>query len=185
MSKEKETPESVTLGAGAPGDPARMEAPPAAPVVLEGVAYEKSDISVSPILRVSAILAVVTVLSAAAAFGVFHFLGGYEAKGDPPTPPLSRAARRQFPEPRLQTGPVQDLGTIQEQERRHLGSAGWVDEATGVARIPIDDAISLAAERMGAEQPLPLGPIAAPVPSPMPTAPASPAGPRPTAEPPR
>lgn len=149
--------------------------------VTEGVAYEKADVSVAPILRISAILAAVTVLSAAAAFGVFHFLGGYEKKGDPPTPPLSRAARRQFPEPRLQTGPVQDLGAIRDEERRHLAGAGWVDEAAGVARIPIDDAITLAAQRMGAEQPLPLGKVAAPVPSPgaspTPSAPAPPAPP--------
>jgi hypothetical protein len=40
-----------------------------------------------------------------------------------------------------------DIKTLRQQEEAHLGSFGWVDRGKGIARIPIDRAIELVAQR--------------------------------------
>lgn len=52
----------------------------------------------------------------------------------------SRAA---FPAPALQTNPRGDLQIFVRQQRAALSSYGWVDRAAGIARIPLDEAMSL------------------------------------------
>ena len=169
-SDQRKTPEQATLGAGAPGDPERMETATSGPRYLDvPVAVEKSDAEARPILRFGAGIAVFGVLAAAAAFGVFRLYATLERRDDPPPPPLARAEGRTFPEPRLQTTPLQDLEAQRAQDRELLAGAGWVDEAAGTARIPIDDAIALYAQSAASGAPLPLAAVAAPSPSPSPS----------------
>ena len=136
MDTERKTP-AEAMGGHAP--PAPM------PVIPPGaVAYEKTDVDARSIVRVGMVLAVVTVGAVGIAFGLFRFLGERVERNDPPPPPLSRPAEgRQAPEPRLQTAPAADLAAVQEEERRALAGYGWADEAAGVARIPIEEAMAL------------------------------------------
>jgi hypothetical protein len=53
----------------------------------------------------------------------------------------------QTPEPRLQVDEVRDLGRLQRQEESNLTSYGWVDRKAGVARIPIEEAMQIVAQR--------------------------------------
>jgi hypothetical protein len=50
------------------------------------------------------------------------------------------------PEPRLQAYPAADLERLRTREEKELNSYEWVDEATGVMRIPIDRAMEIVAE---------------------------------------
>ena len=52
-----------------------------------------------------------------------------------------------FQEPVLQIDPVADLKAYQAQEEEWLNSYGWVDEAAGIARIPIERAIEITAQQ--------------------------------------
>jgi len=50
------------------------------------------------------------------------------------------------PQPRLQASPVIDLERLRAREKRELSSYEWIDEATGVMRIPIERAMEITAE---------------------------------------
>jgi hypothetical protein len=168
-SGHKKTPEQATLGKGAPGDPERMEVDVPGPRYLDvPVAVEPTDAEARPILKFGAGLAVAGVLAVAATLGIFKGLAALERRADPPPPPLARAEGRAFPEPRLQTTPLQDLDAIRAQERDLLDGAGWVDESKGAARIPIDDAIALYVRSAAAGGPMPMAPVSAASPSPSP-----------------
>ncbi|NIW37905.1 MAG: hypothetical protein GWN32_15875, partial [Gemmatimonadetes bacterium] len=49
------------------------------------------------------------------------------------------------PGPRLQADPIAELQRLREREAEVLESYGWVDEAAGIAQIPIARAIELVA----------------------------------------
>ena len=51
------------------------------------------------------------------------------------------------PEPRLQAHPAVDLERLRSREEAELNSYEWVDEATGVMRIPIQRAMEITAEK--------------------------------------
>jgi hypothetical protein len=66
---------------------------------------------------------------------------------DPPRPRLPAARTQPLPpEPRLQTKPEEDLRLMLDEEDLLLSTFDWVDEASGVARVPIATAIDLLAE---------------------------------------
>ena len=52
-----------------------------------------------------------------------------------------------YPEPRLQPSPRHDMQRFLAAEMAELGSYGWVDNAHGVVRLPIDVAMSELAQR--------------------------------------
>jgi len=117
---------------------------PHPPIPPGTIAYEKTDIDPKSITRIAIVIAVLTVASAGIAFGLFQLLAKRAEGNDPPPPPLSRpAGGTRAPEPRLQTAPLADLAAIQDEERRALGAYGWADEAAGVARIPIEEAMAI------------------------------------------
>ena len=53
--------------------------------------------------------------------------------------------RSRPPAPRLQTSPTRDMQEMLHAENARLQSYGWIDHASGIARIPIDRAIELLA----------------------------------------
>jgi hypothetical protein len=57
------------------------------------------------------------------------------------------AALPTYPTPRLQVDVSGDLKKLRDSKLAQLNSSGWVDQAHGVAHIPISDAMKLIAER--------------------------------------
>jgi hypothetical protein len=53
----------------------------------------------------------------------------------------------QFPQPRLQQTPPIDLMGVMGEERARITSYGWVDEKAGIARIPVDRAMEILAQK--------------------------------------
>lgn len=125
----------------------------------DDVAHEHSDVNVRAILSATAIIAVVCVVSAALMYGLFGFFESQAAGRDPRLSPLARPASNLpantvqspsfggAPEPRLLTNEPKRLEEVRAAAQEQLGGYGWVDEKAGVARIPIDEAKRLIAER--------------------------------------
>jgi hypothetical protein len=70
-----------------------------------------------------------------------------EAKSPPANPLAASYGRVEPPAPRLQVDPALDIFEHRQAEERVLTSYGWVDEKSGVVRIPIERAMALLAER--------------------------------------
>lgn len=85
---------------------------------------------------------------------VWYFGGGFE------TYPEKRATQR-----------AEALAKLHEEERQHLEGYAWVDQANGVARIPIARAMELSVAALG-KKPVAASSVAVPTPAP-PAAPAS------------
>ncbi len=52
-----------------------------------------------------------------------------------------------FPNPRLQESPPVDLVQVEREERARVSSYGWVDKKSGIARIPVDRAMDILAQK--------------------------------------
>jgi hypothetical protein len=111
------------------------------------VRYEQRDVRVGAIVRFAIGLVIVVVGSAMVLLGLFKLLARQERRHDPPPPPLRQEAGRLPPAPRLQATPLQDLEQVRAEEEKALTSYGWVDPKAGIAHIPIDEAIKIAAAR--------------------------------------
>ncbi len=71
-------------------------------------------------------------------FGVFAGM-----RGETPAARL----RTTIPQPRIQAAPLVDIYNLRKREDSILNSYGWVAQPSGVARIPIDRAMDLLAQR--------------------------------------
>jgi hypothetical protein len=85
-------------------------------------------------------------LAAAALYGLQRL---YAAAGVVAVRPPTVLERRELqpPPPRLEADPAESLAAYRERETAILDSYGWVDKAEGIARIPIEQAMRLLAER--------------------------------------
>ena len=93
-------------------------------------------------------LTVVVVAMAALMWVLSGALKKHLVAQDPPRPRLPAARTQPLPpEPRLQTRPEEDLRLMREEEHLLLSTFDWVDETSGVARVPIDTAIDLLAKQ--------------------------------------
>ncbi len=74
---------------------------------------------------------------------------------------------------------MENLKTVRDEAAKALTTYGWIDKKKGIAHIPIDRAMELAAAELAQRKPAPAGPIATPEPqvaaAPASNAPASPA----------
>jgi len=112
-----------------------------------GIHHETSDVNVRPLAWLGVGLAVLIVISIVAMKGVFVYLDRQQARSDVAPSPIMTQRPQQPPEPRLQTTPVPNRKLIVEQENKRLTAYGWVDQKSGVVRIPVDQAMKLLAER--------------------------------------
>jgi hypothetical protein len=106
----------------------------------EDVAHEYSDVNVRGLIMFCVGLVVVAVVVAVAMWGLFVVFERQAAENDPPISPLARPAGQLPPEPRLLTDEPLNLQLVRTEEAGRLQQYGWVDQKTGVARIPIDEA---------------------------------------------
>jgi hypothetical protein len=106
------------------------------------------EIASRPILQSVIWLAVVTVASFVAAYGLYRWFAGAEKAADPtPSPILEARQPVSIPGPRLQATPENELARLREANRARLEGWGWADRESGVAHVPIDRAIDEVAAR--------------------------------------
>jgi hypothetical protein len=110
------------------------------------VERERTDVDTRAILRFGAgilVILVATFLVLAGLFGFFSTresrLGRGPGRGLPP--------KQLPPEPRLETSPPANLAELRAAEEKALTNYGWVDREKGVARIPIERAMEIIAQR--------------------------------------
>lgn len=116
------------------------------PAVEHG-GYERTDVRTNVLagLAIGIGLLVIVSLTGIAIMWRFmayetHYTG--EMAGSPLAP-----MRPPPPSPRLQVTPAADLYEMRQQEDLRLHTYGWIDQSKGVARIPIDRAMDLIAQR--------------------------------------
>jgi hypothetical protein len=111
------------------------------------VAWEHSDVRAGAILKFGVYLLLTTIAVLFLMFKLYQRFAGYEASLQPPPPIMQTDLERKAPLPRLQEKPTLDITELRNSEKAMLGSYGWVDKEKGVVRIPIEEAMSLVADR--------------------------------------
>jgi len=120
----------------------------------EEVSFEVRDVRSTPILKFLAYLGVAIVLSYLLTFGIYRGLTSHWNSQYVPPPP-SRGAEGPTipPEPRLQgvpshlTDPQQDLRNKLRADSEANNKLGWIDQQSGIAQIPVKDAMQLIVEK--------------------------------------
>ena len=116
--------------------------------------WEPRDIAIKPIAVFAAILFPFLVAVGLGASALLGFFTNREEAASPRVHPLAPAVGTATPPaPRLQSTPRKDLEQLRAEEDAVLGSYGWVDQQAGVARIPIERAMALLAERAARKAP--------------------------------
>jgi hypothetical protein len=120
----------------------------------ENVSFEAQDVRSAPILKFLKYLGVAIVLSYLLTLGILRGLTHYwNSTYLPPPPSRSEAGQALPPEPRLQGMPGH-LSDSQHDRRDKWKEDtvanekfGWVDEKSGIAQIPVADAMKLIVEK--------------------------------------
>ena len=124
----------------------------------EEVAYEREDLSPRGIFAFLGGLGLVLVLVYFVVKGMDAYLDAYQKQHQPPLNPLvsqtetdsrkvSNADIARFPQPRLETNERLEINDFRLQEEKKLNSYDWIDQKSGIARIPIERAMQLLAQR--------------------------------------
>lgn len=117
-------------------------------VTAPGSGYEHTDARIGVIGTFLLWLTVMVVAVHALMGGLFTFLTWQHTETAAPRYPLAVSqGPRLPPEPRLQRNPQADIMTLRLEEAALLSSYGWVDRATGIVRVPIEEGMRLAVER--------------------------------------
>jgi len=122
--------------------------------VHQDVAFEKTDVRTSPILKFLFYLGVLVVFSYLLTWGVYLGLKKYWASTYAPMMPSRiEAGPTMPPEPRLQgmpghlTDPQEDLREKLKADRDANDKFAWIDQKSGIAQIPVQDAMQLIVEK--------------------------------------
>jgi hypothetical protein len=111
--------------------------------------HEHTDIEPTIAGKFAAWLAVAMLISAGIVYGTFWLFEGQEQTAQQASQlfPLAAGQVMEPQGPRLQTQPFKDIYLLRQGEREKLTTYGWVDQASGVVRIPVDDAMRMLSER--------------------------------------
>ena len=109
--------------------------------------HEGSDVDVWAIGKFAIGLILITIVSVALLFGLFHYFQVRENATQAPPSGINVDARKLPPEPRLQDSAVQDLQQMRSAEDKILSGYGWVDQQHGIVRMPIERAMDLVVQR--------------------------------------
>jgi hypothetical protein len=124
----------------------------------EEMDFEREDLGAKPILIFLLSMIIGCVLVALVLKGLYSYLDGYENRRQPVQNPLVQQTTadtrtvekgdiKRFPQPRLEIDETTEINAFRLQEEQTLHSYGWVDQQAGMARIPIDRAMALVAQR--------------------------------------
>ena len=125
--------------------------------VHDTVSFETRDVKARTIYGYLIVLAVAVLLSYVVCIFILHALDRMSAQSDTPPPPVREQMGKDYhtmpPEPRLQgvpghlTDPQLDLRMKNEADTEANEKAGWIDQGSGIAQIPVQDAMKIIAEK--------------------------------------
>jgi hypothetical protein len=120
------------------------------------VAFETSDVKARTIYVYLAVLAIAVILSYVVCVFILRATTNFAAESDTPPPPVRQEMGKDYltmpPEPRLQgvpghgTDPQYDLREKMREDIQANEKAGWIDQNSGIAQIPVEDAMRIIAE---------------------------------------
>lgn len=108
--------------------------------------HESSDVAVRPLMIFLAFLVGALALVTIALVALFNTFESVAVRRETALPPLAETDLR-APAPNLQVSPREDMDQFRAREDQVLHSTGWVNQPAGVARIPIEWAMTLTLER--------------------------------------
>ena len=124
---------------------------------------EQQDLRPSNVYAFLIGLAVAGFLVYLALWGLYHFLDAYQSSHQPPQNPLAPVTQadtretnpavtrteidNRFPQPRLERNERLEINDFLVNEEQTLNGYDWVDQKSGVMRIPIERAMELVAQR--------------------------------------
>ena len=120
------------------------------------VAFENRDVKPRTIYVYLAVLALSVVLSYVVCVFILRITTKMAAESDTPPPPVRQDMKNFLtmpPEPRLQgvpghgTDPQYDLREKIQEDAEANQKAGWIDQNSGIAQIPVEDAMKIIAEK--------------------------------------
>jgi hypothetical protein len=122
----------------------------------EGV--EQQDLTAQSVYAFLISLVVGGVLVYVVVWGLYRFLDARQRSLQPAQSPLVRQVDAdtrivspqeitKFPQPRLERNERVEINDFRLNEEQTLNSYSWIDEKTGVVRIPIERAMQLVAQR--------------------------------------
>jgi hypothetical protein len=137
-----------------------------------GPGYETRDASIPALLKFAFWMALTLIVTLVGMKLTFNHFKKIEPMGPTASPMVSDTYRMLPPSPRLQAHPRQELKDYCAAQEQEVDTYGWVDQPSGVTRIPIDRAIALTLERGLPARPAAEAPTgAAMVPTTLPTVP--------------
>jgi hypothetical protein len=129
------------------------------------VSFEERDINARTIYGYLFALGLAVVAALLICIYILRFTLNYAASTDTPPPPSRQALGKDFrplpPEPRLQgvpgheTDPQADLRKKIQEDSEANEKLEWIDKSSGVAQIPVKDAMRIIAEKGLATAPTP------------------------------
>lgn len=111
--------------------------------------HEHTDIEPTIAGKFAMWLFVAMLISAGIVYGTFWLFEGraLEAGRESQRFPLAAGQVPESRGPRLQTQPFKDVYLLRQAETEKLTTYGWIDQGSGIVRIPIEDAMRLVSER--------------------------------------
>jgi hypothetical protein len=130
------------------------------PLHNEDIDHEHRDVNIKAVIGSAIVLTVIGAVSLVAMWLLFGIFESQAASREPEVSPLQRSpvqmpnTTRESPffnpsvgGPQLMTNEPMGLATVQAEEQKRLHGYGWVNQAGGVAFIPIEEAKKLIRER--------------------------------------
>jgi 7-keto-8-aminopelargonate synthetase-like enzyme len=121
------------------------------------VSFEERDVQTGTIYGYLLALGLAVVASALICVYILRFTLNYAASTDTPPPPSREALGKDYrmmpPEPRLQgvpghqTDPQADLRKKIQEDSGANEKLEWIDRSSGIAQIPVKDAMKIIAEK--------------------------------------
>jgi hypothetical protein len=118
------------------------------------VAFEERDIEARSIYGYLLALGLATAAALLICVYILRYTLNYAASSQEPPPPSREAQQRELPpEPRLQgvpghaTDPQQDMRDKLRADTEANQKFEWIDESSGIAQIPVKDAMKIIAEK--------------------------------------
>jgi hypothetical protein len=109
--------------------------------------HEANRLRVRGLVYFAVALVGVIVLVQAVLGRVMHGFLREENELESLAPPRFAGDTGEYPAPRIQADPAQELKKMKAEDLGRLNSYGWVDRKAGVAHIPVERAIDILAKR--------------------------------------
>ena len=120
--------------------------------------FEQQDLSAQAVFAFLISLVVGGIVVYFVIWGMYHFMDARQKERQHPLSPLVKQVEtdtrivspddvKKFPQPRLERNERVEIHDFRLKEEQTLNSYGWIDEKSGVVRIPIERAMQLIAQR--------------------------------------